>query len=131
MATIHVEHDLAGDPAAVFEWFVDPVLLTRWWPTEAETDPVVGGRYRLYWDGPDVTLRGEYVEVALGERLGFTWRWDHDDLPPRSVDVVFTTSDRGTLVSVAHECDDDDEGTGYLDGWTHFLGQLEARIADA
>jgi uncharacterized protein YndB with AHSA1/START domain len=103
----------------------------RWWPSEAETDPVVGGRYRMYWTGPDVTLRGEYVEVSAGDRLGFTWRWDHDDLPPRSVAVAFTASDRGTLVSVDHECESDEEGAGYVDGWTHFLAQLDARIADA
>ncbi|MDW3214555.1 MAG: SRPBCC domain-containing protein [Ilumatobacteraceae bacterium] len=131
MSTIHVEHDLPGDPVAVFEWFVDPVLLPRWWPSEAETHAVEGGRYRLFWAGPDVTLRGEYRDVTPGERLEFTWSWDHEELPPRRVEVMFAPSDRGTLVSVTHECDSDDEGTGYVDGWTHFLSRLEARISDA
>ena len=131
MQPVVIEHDLPGDPEAVFEWFVDPVLLTRWWPTEAEVDSVVGGRYRMYWDGPDVTLRGEYVELSAGERLGFTWSWDHDELPPRAVEVTFSTSGRGTLVTVTHECDSDDEGSGYADGWTHFLGRLDAGITAA
>jgi uncharacterized protein YndB with AHSA1/START domain len=131
MPSVHVEHDVAGDPASVFEWFVDPVLLARWWPNEAETDPVVGGRYRMYWNGPDVTLRGEYLEVSAGDRVGFTWSWDHDDLPPRRVDVAFAASDRGTLVSVTHEHESEDEGSGYVDGWTHFLALLGARITAA
>lgn len=132
MGSVHVEHDVAGDPDAVFEWFVDPVLLTRWWPSEAETDPVVGGRYRMYWVAPDVTLRGEYLEVAPGERLRFTWHWDHDaEFPRRDVDVLFTESARGTLVAVTHEYESEEEGAGYIDGWAHFLGQLDARIAAA
>jgi uncharacterized protein YndB with AHSA1/START domain len=132
MQPVHVEHDLLGDPDAVFEWFVDPVLLVRWWPTEAVTDPVVGGRYRMYWDAPDVTLRGEYVEVVFGERLRFTWQWDHEArLAPRDVEIEFAASARGTLVSVTHECESEEEGVGYLDGWTHFLAQLDARIAAA
>lgn len=131
MSPVVVEYDFPGDTSAVFEWFVDPVLLTRWWPTEAETDPVVGGRYRLYWDGPDVTLRGEYLDVAPGERLGFTWSWDHDDLPPRVVDIRFSTSDRGTFVTVTHESESDEESRGYVDGWTHFLGRLDDCITTA
>ena len=131
MRTITVEQDLAGDPAAVFEWFVDPVLLTRWWPTSAGTDPVVGGRYRLYWEGPDVTLLGEYEHVSPGERLGFTWSWDHEHLPARHVVVEFAASDRGTMVNVSHAAESDEEGAGYVDGWTHFLGRLDARIGDS
>ena len=131
MDSVRVEHDLPGEPAAVFEWFTDPSLLIRWWPSEAQTDPVTGGSYVLYWDGPDVTLRGEYLAVAPGERLGFTWSWDHDDLPPRRVDIGFTRSDRGTLVVVEHEAGSDDERSDYRDGWTHFLGQLAARLADS
>lgn len=129
MRTVHVECDVTRDRAAVFEWFVDPVLLTRWWPDEAETDPAVGGRYRMHWAGPDVTLRGAYTTIEPGARLAFTWQWDHEALAPRRVDVTFAGSERGTLVSVAHECDTDEEGAGYVDGWTHFLAQLDAAIA--
>ncbi len=126
-----VAHDLPGDPASIFEWFVDPVLLARWWPTTAETDPVVGGWYRMYWSGPDVTLRGEYLDLTVGARLVFTWSWDHDDLAARRVDVSFAASDRGTLVTVTHESETEDEGAGYVDGWTHFLARLAAQLGAA
>lgn len=130
MGPARVQHDLPGDPPTVHDWFVDPVLLVQWWPSEAETDPVVDGRFRLYWDGPGVTLRGEYVEVVPGERLVFTWSWDHDELPPRRVDIGFQRSDRGTLVTIEHEAGTDDERGDYVDGWTHFLARLDARLTN-
>ena len=129
MESVRIERDLPGEPDEVFDWFVDPTMLSTWWPSEASTDPVVGGSYRLHWSGPDVTLRGQYVAVESGRRLEFTWSWDHDDLPPRTVVVGFSSSPRGTLVTVDHEAETDGEGVDYVDGWTHFLGRLDARLS--
>jgi uncharacterized protein YndB with AHSA1/START domain len=126
--TATIVTELPGEPSAVFEWLTDPVLLVRWWPTEAETDPRPGGAYRMYWAGPDVTLRGEYRRVVDGEHLDFTWTWDHDDLPPRDVAVRFESCDRGTKLTVDHQAESDAEATDYLDGWTHFLHQLAAQL---
>lgn len=128
MQTATIVTELPGEPSAVFEWFTDPVLLVRWWPSEAETDPRPGGVYRLYWAGPDVTLRGGYRRVVDHERLDFTWSWDHDDLPPREVGISFERCGRGTRVTVDHEAESDDEATDYVDGWTHFLEQLAAQL---
>lgn len=128
MGTVQIERVLTGDPAAVFEWFVDPVLLTRWWPTEAELDARPGGAFRLYWDGPDVTLRGEYRVVEPGRRLEHTWSRDHDELPPRLVAINFDETAGGTSVTVVHEHDDDAEGSDYRDGWEFFLGRLADQL---
>lgn len=130
METVRVEHDLPGEPADVFEWFVDPTMLAAWWPSEADTDPVVGGAYRMHWSGPDVTLRGQYLSVEPGVRLSFTWSWDHDDVPPRDVTIAFAVSARGTLVTVDHEAATADEGVDYADGWAHFLARLDTRLSD-
>ena len=123
-----VERDLPGGPDEVFEWFVDPSKLTAWWPSEAETEPAVGGAYRMFWSGPDVTLRGRYLAVEPGERLAFTWSWDHDDVPPREVAVAFAASAGGTQVTVDHEAATDQEGIEYVDGWEHFLGRLDEAL---
>lgn len=131
MLTATIVTELPGEPSAVFEWFTDPVLLVRWWPSEAETDPRAGGAYRMYWAGPDVTLRGEYRRVVEHERLDFTWSWDHDDLSPREVVIAFERCCRGTKVTVDHEAESDDEVADYVDGWTHFLGQLAAQLEPA
>ena len=129
MDSVHVERAVPGEPGTTFEWFTDPVLLTRWWPTEAELDVRPGGAYRLFWDGPQVTLRGEYVSVDPGRRLEFTWSWDHDDLPPRHVAIGFARSDLGSLVTVDHEAPTSSEQSDYRDGWEHFLGQLVTELS--
>lgn len=129
MGTVRIERWMPADPAAVFDWFIDPVLLTRWWPSEAELDVRPGGSLRMYWDGPDVTLRGEYRVVDAGRRLDHTWSWDHDDLPPRLVSIAFGDHDGGTLVMVDHEHETESEGSDYRDGWEFFLGRLAERLA--
>ena len=131
MASVQIERELVGHPASVFEWFVDPVLLTRWWPSEADLDVRPGGPFRMYWEEPDVTLRGEYRVVDPGRRLDFTWSWDHEDLPPRLVSIAFEDSDVGTAVRVEHDHETESEGSDHRDGWEFFLGRLADRLATA
>jgi hypothetical protein len=45
--------------------------------------------------------------------------------------VSLPASDSGTLVTVTHESETEDEGAGYVDGWTHFLGRLAAQLGAA
>jgi uncharacterized protein YndB with AHSA1/START domain len=40
----------------------------------AETDPQVGGRFRML-DGSEHESSGEYLEVVKPERLSMSWRW--------------------------------------------------------
>ena len=131
METVSVEREVPAEPETVFEWFTDPVMLTRWWPSEAELDVRPGGTFRMFWGGPAVTRRGEYLVVEPGRRLDHSWSWDHDDLPPRLVSITFATSATGTLVHVDHEHATDSEGADYCDGWEYFLGRLRDQIASA
>ena len=128
MPHVAVDQEIAADPATVFEWFTETQLLTRWWPSEAELDVRPGGEFRMYWDGPGVTLRGKYRVVEPGERLDHTWSWDHDDLPPRLVSITFESSSVGTHVSVKHEYELEVEQGDYRDGWEFFLGRLADQI---
>jgi uncharacterized protein YndB with AHSA1/START domain len=128
MQTVHIEREVPTTPLAAFDHFTDPDLLTAWWPSEVETDPVVGGSFRLFFEGSGVTLRGRYRRVDPGKQLAFTWKWDHEDLPPRLVDVIFKSSPRGCLVSVTHDAGSDEEASDYANGWIHFLGRLTRAI---
>ena len=125
MQTVHIEREVNASPDEVYEYFVDPELLVRWWPSEAETDPQVGGEYRLFWESAGVTLRGQYRKTVPGKQLAFTWKWDHEDLPPRLVDVIFKASPRGCVVSVTHDAGSDGEASDYTNGWIHFLSRLQ------
>lgn len=129
MQTVHIERELPVTPDLAYEYFTDPERLTTWWPTEAETDPVVGGSYRMYWDGPDVTLRGKYRITDPSRCLAFTWKWDHEELPPRVVDILFNPTPRGTALSVTHDAGSDQEAADYTNGWIHFLDRLAAHLA--
>lgn len=124
MQTVHIEREIPASPLDVYEHFTDPELLVAWWPTAAETDPVTDGGYRMHWSEPGVTLRGKYRRVEPGQRLAFTWKWDHEDLPPRMVDVIFKPSMRGCLVRISHDAGSDDEASDYTNGWIHFLARL-------
>lgn len=130
MQTVHVEREVNTSPEAAYAYFVDPELLVLWWPSEAETDPQVDGRYRMFWEGPGETLRGRYRKVVPGKQLAFTWKWDHEDLPPRLVDVIFKASPRGCVVSITHDAGSDEEASDYTNGWIHFLRRLQKAVLD-
>jgi uncharacterized protein YndB with AHSA1/START domain len=103
--------------------FTDPELLTAWWPEVADTDPSPGGRYHLQWPGPGWHLHGEYAETVPGERLSFTWAWDHEDAE-RFVTIGFRPDGDDTHLTVEHTYGGDEERDGYVEGWVFFLGRL-------
>ena len=52
---LEVKGEIAGRPDDVWRAFIDPAILTSWWPQEAETDPVVGGSLEMRWPAMDWT----------------------------------------------------------------------------
>jgi uncharacterized protein YndB with AHSA1/START domain len=135
--TLVVEADYPGVTAtALFDYWTQAALLTQWWPQEAEIEPCVGGAYHLAWPAMAWHLRGQYTVFEPGERLGFTWRWDHDDPaePTRQVDVTFTPLTDGTRLTVTHgpydasPHDQELRAEHHLVGWTHFLRQLQSLV---
>ena len=131
MQTVHIEREIPAAASLVYDYFTKGDLLVRWWPTEAETDPVVGGEFWMYWKEPDVTLRGEYRWTDPGRQLAFTWKWDHQDLPPRLVDVTFEPTPRGCQVRISHDAETDEEVSDYTNGWRHFLERLKQAVPDS
>lgn len=119
-------------PRALFDHFTVPELLTHWWPQKAATEPRAGGSYRLSWPAMDWALYGEYTQFLPGERLSFTWRWEHEqDMPARLVEIVFEPEGDGSRLRLTHGTynkneRDQEERQSHLDGWMHFLGQLLA-----
>ena len=121
-------------PDELFAYWTAPVLLTQWWPEQADTDPRPGGSYHLAWPKMGWHLRGEYTAVEPGRRLAFTWRWDHEpDKPTRTVEVLLDPiGDLGTQLTVTHTTytpADREERDGHLEGWTYFLTRLRDALA--
>jgi uncharacterized protein YndB with AHSA1/START domain len=127
-SVIH-EIDLPAPPDAVFDLFTDARRLTRWIGISADVDPRPGGLFR-FEVAPGQFCEGEYVVVDRPRRLAFTWGWTDESmgLPPGGslVDVCLQATPTGTRLRLVH-----DRLPGALrllhdDGWTRFLGRLQA-----
>jgi len=114
-------------PAELFRHWIEPELLVRWWPHQADVEPREGGEYHFRWPGC-LHLRGRYTAFAPGRHLRFSWRWEHEPhLPVRFVDVTFQPIPRGTRQTLIHSDygrEDSAERQEHLEGWISFLGRL-------
>ncbi|HEX2622529.1 MAG TPA: SRPBCC domain-containing protein [Phototrophicaceae bacterium] len=115
-------------PQQLFNWWLDPEKLCKWWSQEAETQPETGGSYRLYWKSLNVTLRGVYTVFEPGQRLNFTWKWDHEtDRPERLVQIILNAENDGTRLLLTHGIytpGDTEERQEHQEGWAYFLDNL-------
>ncbi|HVT14336.1 MAG TPA: SRPBCC domain-containing protein [Fimbriimonadaceae bacterium] len=123
---------LTGDfggftPTELFDHWVKPELLVKWWPREAEVDPRVGGAYKFSWPDQNWRLEGVYTAFEPGASLGFTWAWNFDapEAEPLQVRLAFAPSEHGTTLTLEHRSWDQtdaaqQERQGILEGWIHF-----------
>ncbi len=135
-----VSGDFRGFSArALYEHFIDPVLLAHWWPQTASIDPRVGGELLLTWPDMDWTLRGVFTAVEPDRHVGFTWNWDHEpNRRERFVDVWFLDMEElGARMAIHHgpfgaEESDQIDRRGIIEGWIHFGMRLAGlRVGDA
>jgi uncharacterized protein YndB with AHSA1/START domain len=118
-------------PEELFDYWVEPELITQWWPKVAEVDPGIGGNYRFTWPEQQWFLHGVYAEFERGKRLKFGWTWNHEPgiYEPLWVDIHFMEIDHGTRMSIFHgpyTDSESDQGArqGNLEGWIHFGSRL-------
>ena len=122
---------VAASAQDTFSYFVTPTLLAQWWAPAAQVDGRPGGEYVLSWPSQGWHLRGEYTDYAPGERLAFSWRWDHEpQLPTRLVSIQFEEAPAGTLLRLIHgvygqDAVDQADRDSHREGWLHFLSRLE------
>jgi uncharacterized protein YndB with AHSA1/START domain len=125
-AIIHRSAHLPVGAGRAFQLFTDSAALQTWLAPVAEVDPVVGGRYELYWDPADRSdnhTRGcRLTALVSGELVAFDWRGPShlaaamNDLDPLThVVVSFTPVADGTHVHLVHA------------GWPSGPGDEEAR----
>jgi uncharacterized protein YndB with AHSA1/START domain len=105
-----VSRTVNGPAHLVFRAWTDAELLRQWWVPKSfpitllscETDPRVGGTYRLTFghEGATMEFFGRYLEVTPPSRLAWTNEEGEDGGPVTT--VTFEESDGRTLV-VVHE----------------------------
>jgi uncharacterized protein YndB with AHSA1/START domain len=105
--TLHLETVLRASPEKVFDAFVDPAKLAKWWGPAGFTSPSLelevrkGGRYRITMQPPEgqaFHLRGEFQEIDRPRRLVYTFVWEepHPDDQDTVVTLSFLDDGEGT-----------------------------------
>jgi uncharacterized protein YndB with AHSA1/START domain len=89
--TVRLHRVLAAPPERVYRAFLDAAALCKWLPpngftcTVHELDARVGGRFRMsftnFSTGGSHSFGGEYLELATGQRIRYSDRFDNPDLP--------------------------------------------------
>jgi uncharacterized protein YndB with AHSA1/START domain len=113
-STLTVKRVIRASPEALFDAWITPHMLRRWWGpegvhcSEAEVDARPGGRYRIanaFSDGRIVWISGEFETVQRPDLLVFSWSLEGDRHPRERVSVSFNAlpGTDGTEVSVFHE----------------------------
>jgi len=122
-----VSGDFIGfDAEALFTYWTVPACVQEWWPEQATIDLSVGGNYSFEWPNLGWKLSGTYTSIVPGERLGFTWNWNHEpNTRPRQVDIHFQTVESGTRMAIFHKEFGQDavevaDRQGIIEGWIHF-----------
>jgi uncharacterized protein YndB with AHSA1/START domain len=125
---------LPAPPERCFRAWTEPEGLKRWFgpgSTEvvlAETDPRVGGRYRVVMrtpDGEEHDVSGEFREVVANRKLVFTWRWRSTPERQSLVTVEFAPEGAATALTLTHEqFADETVRDRHRHGWMGSLDKL-------
>lgn len=141
MSTLTIVRRIDALPSAVFDALVEADGMSAWWGPddgpvlEAESDPRVGGRYRVRFrmeDDSEHEAGGEYLVVDRPHRVSMTFRWsgDADDSGPSRIDVTLRPmGDATELTFVQSQLRDDATRDSHEEGWNGALDKLERRFA--
>ena len=133
--SIHVRRRIAAPAQLLFDAWLDPESVAAWMRpfdtarTVAQTDPVVGGGYRIDMhqaDGQVVEHVGKYVEIDAPRRLVFTWASPATEHKDSLVTIDFVESDGATEVSLTHEQLPEFMAQAHVGGWTSAFEKLAA-----
>jgi uncharacterized protein YndB with AHSA1/START domain len=141
MTSLTLVRRIAARPSIVFDALTMPEGISAWWGPDlgpvlfAETDPRVGGRYRVRFrmlDGSEHESSGEYLEVTRPERLAMRWRWVLGGGDPGESLLEFDLRPiaEGTELTLTHSrLLDDPSRVAHEKGWSGALDKLERHFS--
>ena len=139
--SLAIKRRLNAPPARVYEAWTDPAKMMRWFGPEqaetlrAETDPRVGGRFRVLMrtaDGEEHDVSGVYGEVVPNEKLVFSWAWRGTPERESLVTVALKGDSDGTVLTLTLTQErffDEAARDAHREGWSGALDKLEAQFA--
>ena len=137
MTSLTLVRRIRARPSIVFDALTTPEGIACWWGPDdgpvllAETDPRVGGRYRVRFrmlDGSEHESSGEYLEVVRPERLAMSWRWAGGEEDPGEslVEIRLRAIAEGTELTFTHSrLRDEETRRSHEEGWNGALDKLE------
>jgi uncharacterized protein YndB with AHSA1/START domain len=136
---VTVRREIAAPAQQLFDAWLDAESLGTWLrpsrtrETRAETDPRVGGTFRIVMvdDEDSVVHSGSYREIDRPRRLVFTWSSPVTQFRDTIVTVTFeSSSDRSTVVEIHQVGLPDEEARASHDaGWSEILRELDRAMA--
>jgi uncharacterized protein YndB with AHSA1/START domain len=139
-ASIQVRRRIAAPAQLLFDAWLDPESVAAWMRpfdtarTVAQTDPAVGGSYRIDMYQPDgqvVEHVGKYLEIDPPRRLVFTWASPATQHKDSLVTIEFTESAGSTEISLTHEQLPEYMAQAHVGGWTSAFEKLAGHLGAA
>jgi uncharacterized protein YndB with AHSA1/START domain len=142
MTSLTLVRRIRARPQIVFDAVTSADGIAHWWGPDAgpvlvaESDPRVGGRYRVRFlrmlDSTEYESSGEFLEIVPPERVVMSWRWkggvpDHGE---SRIEITFKTVPEGTELTFVHsQLHDEESSRSHEEGWAGALDKLEAHLA--
>jgi uncharacterized protein YndB with AHSA1/START domain len=138
---VTVRREIAAPADVLFDAWLDAQSLGSWLrpsgirETRAETDPRVGGTFRIVMVDDESSLEhtGTYREIDRPRRLVFTWSSPATRFRDSIVTVTFQPSSNNTTVIEIHQVGlpDEEARAGHHAGWSDALRELERIIGSS
>jgi uncharacterized protein YndB with AHSA1/START domain len=111
-------------PEQVWEALTRAEGIGRWWQSDAEVEPRVGGRFHLRFRAFDHSLTGIVTAYDPPARFGFTWP---EEAAGKDSHVLFELLPHplGTHLRLVHELSVDADATEFAAGWHWHLDGLD------
>jgi uncharacterized protein YndB with AHSA1/START domain len=141
MISLSLVRRIRARPAIVFDAVTTAEGIAHWWGPDAgpvllsESDPRVGGRYRVRFrmlDGTEHESSGEFLEIVRPQHVLMSWRWKggQEDPGESRVEIKLRPIPEGTELTLTHEqLHDEDSRRSHEEGWMGSLDKLAAHCA--
>jgi uncharacterized protein YndB with AHSA1/START domain len=142
MTSLSLVRRIRARPDIVFDAVTSAEGIAQWWGPDAgpvllsESDPRVGGRYRLRFrmlDGTEHETSGVFLELLRPEHVVMSWRWTGglEDPGESRVEIRLKAIADGTELTFTHsQLHDEASRLSHQQGWSGSFDKLEAVFSE-